>query len=395
MEIRQVTAEERLTTTFPLQMYAFDGSPESPDDAEDMTRYVPYFREVVTLTAQEDGATLACAAAIPMRQNVGGLVLPMAGVASVTSDPVARRRGLVRRLMEQLLGQMRDSGHVVSALYPFRPSYYERFGYVSVSRMRTASFAPAGLGHLVKAELPGTVVWRHLRDGFDELRGFTEGLLGRRHGFSLFPLSRALMVRDTKDLWLVTARDAGGATVGAATYRIDRHGGELTAEVFLTTGPESRALLLQFFARHVDQVTRVTVPVAPDELPELWATDLAVEVLARVAYPSVAAPMVRVLDPAGLSGMAAGDGRVVVEVTGDALAGGRWELRGDGGRLAVSAGGGAVDATLTVAGFSALVFGVLDPVEVALRGLGAVPADAADVLRRMFPRRMPMLYEAF
>ena len=74
------------------------------------------------LAAFEDDGALASAAGIPMRQNVRGLVAPMAGIASVTSHPLARRRGFVRELMRRILGDMRKTGHVVSALYPFRPS---------------------------------------------------------------------------------------------------------------------------------------------------------------------------------------------------------------------------------------------------------------------------------
>jgi hypothetical protein len=52
-------------------------------------------------------------------------------------------------------------------------------------------------------------------------------------------------------------------------------------------------------------------------------------------------------------------------------------------------------ATLTVAGLSALVYGVLDPEDVGLRGLGAVPADAAEQLRAMFPRCLPYVVADF
>ncbi|MFD0788655.1 GNAT family N-acetyltransferase, partial [Micromonospora azadirachtae] len=52
-------------------------------------------------------------------------------------------------------------------------------------------------------------------------------------------------------------------------------------------------------------------------------------------------------------------------------------------------------ATLTAAGLSALAYGVLDPIEVQLRGLGQVPADAAAELRRIFPRQLPYLFADF
>ncbi len=391
MEIRQLTAEQRLTTTYPLQEYAFGPSPATEDD--DLARYVPYNREVVGLAAFEDDVALASAAGIPMRQNVRGLVVPMAGIASVTSHPLARRRGFVRELMRRMLGDMRGTGHVVSALYPFRPSFYERFGYVSVARTRAAVFSPAGLAGLLRSDLPGMVAWRHIRDGYAELRSLTTTMLAARHGFAVMPESRALLARDLTDRWLVTARNADGRTTGAAIYKIDGNGGELWADTFLYRDGVARTQLLQFFARHVDQVDRVALPVAPDEQPELWGTDLAITVTTEVAYPSKTAPMVRVLDLPGLAGMAVGDGRAVVEVAGDEWVGGRWELGSDGGKLTTAPTGEAADATLTVAGLSALVYGVLTPEEVALRGFGTFART--DGLSRLFPRAAPFVWQTF
>ena len=60
---------------------------------------------------------------------------------------------------------------------------------------------------------------------------------------------------------------------------------------------------------------------------------------------------------------------MTIEIPDDELIGGVWRL--DGRRRPVDGGEGATPcATLTAAGFSALLYGVLDPVEVVTRGLG-------------------------
>jgi predicted acetyltransferase len=395
MEIRQVSAEERLATMFPLQTYAFMPSPWTDDAVEAYRSFVPYNSGTVSLVAEEDGEALAGAAAIPMRQNLRGVVHPMAGIASVASHPSARRRGLVRALLDRLLRQMRDEGHPLSALYPFRPSFYERFGYVGLPRPRVAAFAPAGLSHLLRAELPGTVTRSHIKQGYDDHRALTLRLLAERHGFSVFPDYRAVSLRDTQPRWVAIAR-VDGEVVGAVVYRIERHGGDLIAEDMLTTGPMGRALLLQFFARHVDQVARVLVSVGVDDPAELWATDLAVTTEARVSFPQSPAPMARVLSLEALGGLPVGTGGVTVEVVDDGLLSGRYRLDGDGGRLAVTRDATAQpDATLTAAGLSGLLYGVLDPVDVVVRGLGVVGADATTALRSLFPRDLPYLYADF
>lgn len=399
MKIRRIIPDERVTTALPLQVYAFGRSPMPAADYDKLTDYTPYMVGNLVLVAEEDGATVATAASIPMRQNVRGTVYPMAGIAGVASNPLARRRGHVRALLVDLLGQVRDSGHTVSALYPFRPSFYARHGYVGLPQTRTVSVAPADLGPLLSADLPGELTWERIKQGYGTFRAFEERLLGERHGFGLFPAGREERLRDDDERWLVTAR-VDGEVVGAATYRIAEHGGELIADPLLTTSALGRALVLGFFARHVDQVAKIVMTVAPDELPELWGTDVAAVTEARTSFPTNAAPMVRVLSVEALAGTRVGptvpgrQGVIAVEVVDDPFIAGRYVFDGRSGALEVTRGGEPA-ASLTVAGLSALVYGVLDPDDIVVRGLGVIPPDAAGVLRALWPREIPYLTADF
>lgn len=395
MKIRQLTAGERAEVSLPIQTYAFQASPPADRAAEPLRRNQDYQAGNVTLVVEEDGVAVADATAIPMRQNIRGSVYPMAGIAGVATLPLARRRGYARALVSRLLEQLRDEGHVASTLYPFRPSFYERFGYVGLPRTRTVRFSPAGLADLLRAELPGEISCERAGTGYPAYRDFTLKLLAERHGFAVLPEYRTVALRDTDDRWVVMAH-ADGQPIAATAYRITGFGGMLTTTDMLTAGPLGRALLLQFFARHIDQVREVEVRVPADELPELWATDLAAVATSTTAFPDSAAPMGRVLSLTALAGLAAGPERVVVEVTADPYLAGRYVLDGRPGSLEVTAGSTAEpDATLTAAGISALVYGVLDPGDVAVRGLGDVPRDAAARLARLFPRCCPYLYARF
>jgi predicted N-acetyltransferase YhbS len=182
MEIRQISADERTDKMFPLQVYAFEATPSGDEARERYRRRMAFYGTATSLIAEEDGQALACVGALAMQQNVRGLVHDMAGIASVAAHPAARRRGFVRQLLNRLLPQMRDQGCTVSALHPFRPSFYGRFGFVGVPRVRTATFAPEGLAHLLPLDLPGTVERLSAADGFDEFDAFTRRLLTARHG---------------------------------------------------------------------------------------------------------------------------------------------------------------------------------------------------------------------
>lgn len=394
MQIRQVTAEERTDTMFPLQTYAFMPSPWADADRADYARRMQYQRTTLSLIAEEDGRALAGVAAFPMRQNVRGVLHDMAGVASVSTHPSARRRGFVRELLTRLLRQMGEQGCTVSALYPFRPSFYGRFGFVGLPRFRTATFAPEGLSHLLRADLPGEVERLPMREAFDDYNALTLRLLAERHGFSVYDEERTAEFRDSPR-WVALAR-VDGEVVGAVTYRIDRFGGDLIADDLLTVGPLGRALLLQYFARHVDQVARVIVTIGVDEVPELWGTDFAVHTQGKVASPRQGGPMARLLSMEALTGTAtAAEESITVEVVDDDFIGGRYLLAGEGGRLTVEQGKDEPQATVTCAGMSALAYGVLDPIEVVTRGFGQVEPSAVGPLTALFPKLMPYMFADF
>lgn len=395
IQIRRIEGDERLTTSFLVQSYAFEASPpDGGDVSEGYRSFLPYHEDNRTLVVDEDGTTLAAASAIPMSQNVRGAVRPMAGIAGVATHPLARRGGHVRTLLTRLLGEMRDEGYAVSTLYPFRPSFYGRFGYVGLPRTRTATFPPAGLTPLISADLRGDVKWRRAGDAYADHRALTLRLLEERHGFAVFPEARALSLRDANDRWVVTAH-VDGEVVGALTYRIERHAGDLSGGPLLSTGPLGRSLILRFLAHHTDQVARVVLTVPHDETPELWGTDFAVDTVAPVALPDSCPPMARVLSVEALEGCAVGAGRAVVEVVDDPFIAGVYLLDGSEGMLSVARSDAAPGAVLTAAGLSALVYGVLDPAELPIRGFGTVPRDAESALRALFPPARPYVFVEF
>ncbi|MFC0113130.1 GNAT family N-acetyltransferase [Kibdelosporangium aridum] len=391
MQIRRVPADER--EDFRTLEYAFSRSP-LPEESRTKMREgrVDYAGGGLTLVAEEDGVAVAEGTSISMRQNVRGTVYPMAGIAAVAAQPHVRRKGHIRALLTELFGQVRDEGHVVSALYPFRASFYGRLGFVGTPKVRNVRFNPADLGHLLRADLPGSTEWQQIDSGYPLYREFTERLLSQRHGFSVFPDERAVQLRDKNETWLLTAK-SGDEIIGASVYRITDHGGTLQARNLLYTSPLGRALLLQFFARHVDQVADIEVTIAPDEFPELWATDLAVHVETKVSFPTGGAPMARVLSVEALQGMQVGEGRVGVEIVDDDFIAGKYMLDGTSGSLEVTSGDPTV--TLTAAGFSGLVYGVLSPEDIAVRGFGSVPAEAISELAKLFPRNVPYFFSEF
>jgi hypothetical protein len=392
VEIRRVDAEEWHPLTVLLHGYAFGESPLTPDQSDSWREGIKYREDETRIAAFVKGEPAAAVVGMPMRQNVRGLVVPMLGVSGVATHPTARRQGHVRTLLTQLHGDMRDSGHVTSTLYPFRESFYERFGYVGFPKARSIRLRTDGLTPLLKQELPGEVTFHRIGAAFDEYYAATEVLLGERHGFGRRGRKAAQQVGDEDKHWIVFARHEG-EVVGVFVYRTLGHGAVLEGKALLYRTPVGRALLLQWLARHLE-FDSFTFQLPPDDRPDVWYTDLAYSDETRVQAPSQSAPMGRVLSVPGLSGMSAGSASIAVRIDDDPFVGGTWTLSGTGGVLEVKAGG-TPTVQLTSHGLAALVYGVLDPVDLSLRGYGEVSNEAAVTLRTLFPPATPYLFEGF
>jgi predicted acetyltransferase len=393
IDIREVSGEERIATAFAVADYAFAASPHAPD-LDEFRLGEPYREKTRTLVAFVDERPQATLTIHEMTQNVRGTVLPMGGVAGVASLPSGRRRGAVRQMFERLFEMYREAGVAISALYPFRDSFYERLGYASFPMARFLTVNPEALAPLVRLDKPGTCEQVEMKDGFAEWRTLLERYQAKTHGFALKHITNARRWQDKNDWWVAFARD-GDEIVGAMTYRITGYGGKLIAGTFYTTSALGRYQLLDWVGRHADQVKEAIIEVRPDDYPETWFRDLRATVRSDVedSWPG---PMGRVVDVAGLAGIGAGDGEVALEIR-DPLCPwneGAFTFRGEGGTLAVTPGGEAAGC-ITIQGVSALVFLGADPATFPFRGWGDPDVAAVEALRALFPPVVPDIHETF
>lgn len=391
-EIREIPPDEFIT--HEVNHYAFGATPSARnlDEARDRLKYMT---ESAPFGVFVDGQPQATMVLGSFTQNVRGAVLPMRGVGGVASLPAGRRKGYVRALMAHGFEWMHEREVPITSLYPFRESFYERLGYAAFPTPRYTSFAPSDLAPLLRLPMAASVEQMDMKDGFEVWRAFLEQYQAGQHGFALAALSRALGNRDHNTSWTAFARE-GDEITGAMTFRITGYTEDLIVPTFYTQTVAARYALLEWLARHVDQVKRVRMHIAPDDYPELWLRDLAPETSTKddELWPS---PMGRVLSIAGLRGIPAGEGTITVQLIDDhgPWNTGTWTLSGEGGVLDVTVSTAAPDCTLTIQGLSALVFSVQDPLVFTLRGWGDVDADAARTLRSIFPTWVPMLHEQF
>jgi predicted acetyltransferase len=389
--VRQVYGEEKSEILYQLASYAFNPSPPFPDRAE--REEVFRARENETYIALfEDDTPVASMVSAPMTQQVRGALFGAGAIWGVATHPAARRKGYSRRLMARSLEALREQDRSFSLLYPFRESFYQRLGYVTFPLPHIAKFEPAALLPLLSQELSGRVERTYIGEGYDTFRRFLGSLQETVDGMALFEeADRTLPHRNR--FWLALAY-VGDEPVGAMMYQLQ---GEqvtaftLRAAFFYYRTLEGRYLLLDWIARHVDQVSQVELWLPCFELPETWLDDLEVRV-----ESAPRAPMGRIVDVGRIGGMTAGPGRLSAQII-DPLCRwneGLWGFETVNGALTVSPAGRA-DCQLTVQGLTALVYGVRDPGEYAFHGWGDPSPQLQRVMRDMFPPLMPHIHEYF
>lgn len=390
--IRRVTdIEERIKVVYALGGYAFEPTPPLPD-YERWAKWARNASDATTMAAFEGNQAMAMASSMPMTQNVRGRVMPMAGIWGVATHPAARRNGYVRDLMTSLLKSVREDGTPVSCLYPFRPSFYERMGYVTFPQPREAKIDPRPLLPLLKMDLGGSVELLPMAEGHAAYRAYLQSHQPRVHGMGLRSDNDARNEANNQ-VWVALAR-VDGEVQGAMIYKIEGTEDNFTMFVwrFYAHTIAGRYLLLEWFARHMDQVNKVQVRLGPDALPETWWTDISTLETSRV-WP----PMGRVVDVAGLGGLAVGEGAVTLQIS-DPLCPwneGAWTFAGVDGALQVSPAQGAPDASLTIQALSGLVYGNHDPAMFSIRGWGE-PSEAVQArMLALFPPLLPYLHEQF
>ncbi len=394
IDIREVSYQEFATTGRAIADYAFGPSPQE-HNAEELLKSEPYYTHARPLVAFVDGVPLATVSTYDMSQNIRGKVVRMGGVAAVASMPAARRRGIVRQLMEETFQIQREMRMPVSALYPFRDSFYERLGYATLPQQRYVTIKPEALAPLVRLDKPGSCEQVTMKDGFDEWRAFLERYQLTTHGFSLKHISNSVRHRDINQRWLAFARHKG-EVVGAMTFQITGHTEKMLVDTFYSISSVGRYQLLDWIGRHTDQVTDAQIELQPDDYPETWFRDLNPMVTNQSGKDAWPAPMGRVVDAALLDGIGAGDGKIALEITDELCPwnNGTFTFSGSNAGLMVSEGG-KPKAKITIQGLSSWVFSGHDPADFTFRGWGEPDARAQETLRSIFPPGVPDLHETF
>src|SRR5262245_2508434 len=123
--VRTVRSVEEFRVALGSIGHYFGWAP-TEEDATRFSTLLPFDR---MHTVADDGRIVAAAGAYPFALTVPGGKLPCAGVTVVGVLPSHRRRGLLRRMMDAQLADVRERGEPIAALWASEETIYGRYGY--------------------------------------------------------------------------------------------------------------------------------------------------------------------------------------------------------------------------------------------------------------------------
>ncbi|MBA2295351.1 MAG: GNAT family N-acetyltransferase [Actinobacteria bacterium] len=294
------------------------------DDATRFSSLLPFERMHAVL---DDGRIVAGAGAFPFQLTVPGGKLSCAGITVVGVLPSHRRRGLLSRMMNAQLADVRERGEPIAALWASEETIYGRYGY-----------GLASLGLHIDAER-GSVAIRGERTTTTRLVDDDEALRSFPRVYRPVSRTRPGMIVRTADWWRTKQLDdaperrrgAGplvralferdGKPVGYALYRLAQSGSspedwKKTIRVVEAFGVDDAATRdVWRFLLEIDWVDRIEAYHLPLDHP----LPLLVDRVNKLHLKVWDALWVRVVDvPRALAGRSyAGRGRVTLEVTSD------------------------------------------------------------------------------
>ena len=261
MEIREVQPDER-EDAFYLGSQAFlQGS-------RDMSRINhPDRLPRSTYGVWDENGLQAMVGVIEYRVHLGpGVIVPMGGVAAVACLPASRGKGYAGKCLKYALERMRDSGQVVSTLFPFSFDYYERLGWAWVGATRSyevptriLALAPEteDVRAATEADRPA------IHDAYTRYAGRYRGAIAREE-----KLWNSLLNSSEQQYRYTYLYEQDGQVEGYLTY-IGGKREETKIREFVSLTPRARRALLGLLRRHEMQIEKFAWEAPSNDL--LWS----------------------------------------------------------------------------------------------------------------------------
>jgi predicted acetyltransferase len=183
-----------------------------------------------TLCAFEGPHLATTYAAWPLTMRFNGNAVPVAGVTCVSTNPIDRRKGYLRRIMETDFVRLEEAKQQpLALLYASQGAIYQRFGYAPVSTHYGYRIDPRYIRFSFEAPVPGKLREASQEDEFGLLVDLYRRFREDRTGY----------VHRGKAMWEanVLARPPQGYVLNIVVYE---EGGQALGYMIYISGPAPR-----------------------------------------------------------------------------------------------------------------------------------------------------------
>lgn len=392
-----VTDDKERKKLAVLSQYAFF---PSPNDLKRNELFFDYNKDCYILAVYNEEnpeKAVAMAISIPMTQNLRGKVFRMDGIANVATEPVYRRQRLVATMMDKILNHDKKAGFPISCLYPFKESFYAKFGYITLPQVRIATLNLQTLTPLLADKSPFKSTKLDFKEIFSTFYDFIIENQKVIHGMAIKGFNSLKMIPEIRPGHLVFVYDDNDKIIGSMVYTTKGFHSELLISSFLYLNTTGKYLLFRYLALHTDQFSFVKFPVAPFEHPENWFDDLNLQISNREWIP---AAMARIVDVEGLNDLAVGSGSIITKITDSNCSWnkGIFHLAEKSGKLSIvkMKSESSYECELTIQGLTALVYGNYSLEDLTFKKwFLELVNGAGKKIELLFPYKLPYIYDTF
>ena len=259
MKVRHYTQKDK-DDYIRMVKYCFNMSQE--DSMQYIDQIEKYCRGFV---AEENGSVISAMFYYPFMQNIRGIRYPMAGLGGVVTMPEARNRGLVRQQIYAMEKDMIEQGFVTSTLQPFKPLFYQNFGYANASRRLRCCFDVNDIGKsdlqfdFVRIDEPSVELFQSIAEAFaDQYNGATYRTKEFWEEEVFYPW------KHEKDKYYYLIRHQGqdvAYVIFVYTSTKEEFGTNIKVKDYGFVNHTGATGLFQFFKPHRDQVKDIIISV--------------------------------------------------------------------------------------------------------------------------------------
>lgn len=237
------------------------------------------------VTADDENNIYCKMTLLPLNTYIQGIEVSTGGIAGVATWPEYRRQGHVKRMIQHVLGDMRQKKQIISLLHPFSVPFYRKLGWELYADQKKLSIHKDQLPKELSSE--GKVIrigedYKILNEIYHQFAINYNGIIKRdEHWWKSNVFLRF-------EGHICAYYDKSQVAQGYILYRIENR--KMFIKELIAVTSDAKEGLWQFISNHDSMVEEVHLTVAPDDQTMFFLDDPKVN---QTIYPYF---MARIVD---------------------------------------------------------------------------------------------------